>query len=157
MQTNEKIPMRLDLDEKVIKNLLNSDTDFARRWNSIRRSKKVKEAYAKAEKEVKQKAAEAAENGIKLKWMDQAFLEGVNCTFTMSILATSINDAVTTDIQRPIKAYMLENMTEDFMLDVIDKSTEEYNKTIDGFISEVKAAEGFENLLRGIFGEIEDE
>ena len=160
MQTNEKIPMRLELDEKVIKNLLTSDTDFARRWNSIRRSKKVKEAYAKAEKEVKQKAAEATEvdeNNVKLMWLDKTFTEGIYHAFTMSVLGTAINKAVETDLQKPLKKYMLEIMDEDFMLEIIEKLTQGCIDAIEDFMLQVKATKCFEGLFGDIYGDIEEE
>ena len=157
MQTNKKIPMRLELDEKVIKNLLTSDADLARRLDSIRRSNKIKEAYAKAKQEVKEKAADAARKGVNLKGMNQAFAEGIHYSFTLSVLETAINEAVKTDMQKSLKKYMFEVMDEDFMLEVIENTKEEYIKSIDDFIMRLKAPEYFADLLGDILGGIEDE
>ena len=157
MKTEEKISMRVDFEEKVIKNLLTSDADLARRLDSIRRSNKVKEAYAKAEQEVKEKAADAAKKGVNLKRMNQAFAEGIHYSFTLSVLETAINEAVETDMQKSLKKYMLEIMDEDFMLEVIENTKEEYIKAIDDLILRLKASEYFVDLLGGILGGIEEE
>ena len=66
MKKSEKIHVRMSFEEEIIKNLLPADSDLARRLDSIRRSEKVKEAYASAKQEVKKKAAEAVAKGVKV-------------------------------------------------------------------------------------------
>lgn len=157
MKTEEKIPMRVDFEEKVIKNLLTSDADLARRLDSIRRSNNVKEAYAKAEKEVKEKAADAAKKGVELKRMEQAFEEGVHYSFTLSIFEIAINEAVENELEKSLKRYMIENMNEEFMLDIIENTKQGYIRKIEELVLSMKASEYFANLLGDIFGGIEEE
>lgn len=159
MQRNERICVRMTFDQKVIKNLLMSDVDLARRMSEIRRASKIKETYLKAKQEVKKKAAEAVEKGadINLKKIDQAFADGVYYAFTMSILIEAIDEAVENDIQKSLKRYMLENMTEGFMIEIIEKVVKEQIDTIEEFVQDIMRSEKFIRLLEDIFGEEEEE
>lgn len=157
MKTEEKIPVQVDFEEKVIKNLLTSDADLAGRLDSIRRSNNVKEAYAKAEKEVKEKATKAAKNGVELKRIEQAFEEGVHYSFTLSIFEIAINEAVENGLEKSLKRYMIENMNEEFMLDIIENTRKGYIRKIEELVLSMNVSEYFVDLLGGILGGIEEE
>lgn len=159
MKKSEKIHVRMSFEEEIIKNLLQADSDLARRLDSIRRSEKVKEAYASAKQEVKKKAAEAVAKGVKvnLKKVGKAFADGVHCSFTIYVLGIAINESVENDIQKSLKRYMLENMTDDLMLEIIEKVRVEQIETIEEIIHEAMFSNRLKNLIEDIFAENEEE
>lgn len=159
MKKNERVRIRISFDEKVIKNLLSSDADLAKKMKDIMKNAKVKECYAKSKQKVKEKAEEAVEKGvnINLNKVDNAFAEGVHYAFTMSVLGTAVSGSVEKDIQKSIKTCMLETMNDDFMLEIINRVAREQTNEIQEMIQEVVVPNKFKRLLEDIFGGMDEE